>query len=595
MKRALILMAVSTMWIGCGGGGGGGDGGGGGGGGNDIGVTLSTAGGATSVTSGGALTVKANVTNSTTMVVTWSLTGPSCPSNCGTITPTSILDFAVYAAPANVTSQFTVTVTATSTENTTRSGSVTITVLPKVCPPGTSLLSGQYAFLLQGFDQGNRDGIAVIGSATSDGCGIITGGTADYYLGPNVAGNASLSGSYTVGSDKRGMLRLIIGATTVNFAIALGKIDGGVAFKGAITEMDPAVGVGPVLSGSMWRQDSAAFALNRITGPFAFVFNGWNGSGPREAMGGTLTADGAGVFTGGPMDDKILGSAPPVTTASWSGGYATPSSSGRSVVTAPALTGTHGSAVMYVVAPGQMIFMISDTSSSGRVFSGNMVAQTGPFSLASLSGNCVTLQTANYHQPAYPEMNATVLAVVSGDGTGGLTITSYDQNFGGNFVTGSNLQDTYTVDANGQVKLYDSTLTLGGKWYLTGPNTGLMLGFDYGVSVGTITPQSAGPFSAASISGSYFASQAPGAAFNSMNGSGVATSTGGGTLVTTMDLNSNGVVAAGQAANGTLTVSSSGRAVDTSGNVIYVVSPSTFLMMNHATFYPVIQVFDQGP
>jgi len=591
MKRALILVAVSTMWIGCGGGGGGGDGGGGGG--NDIGVTLSTAGSATSVTSGDSLTVKANVTNSTTMVVTWSLTGPNCPSNCGTITPTSTLDFATYAAPSNVTSQFTVTVTATSTENTTKSGSVTLTVLPKVCSPGTSLLSGQYAFLLQGFDQGNRDGIAVIGSATSDGCGIITGGTADYYLGSNVAGNASLSGSYTVGSDKRGTLRLIIGATTVNFAIALGKINGGVASQGAITEMDPAVGLGAVLSGSMWRQDPTAFALNRISGPFAFVFNGWNGSGPRGAMGGTLTADGAGILTGGPMDYKVLGSSLPVTTASWTGSYGTPNISGRAVVTAQALTGTHGSAVMYVIASSQMVVMISDTSSSGRVFSGTMLAQTGPFSLASLSGNCVTFQTANYHQPAYPEMNATVLAVVSGDGAGGLLITSYDQNFGGNFVTGSNLQDTYTVDANGHVKLFDSTLTLGGMWYLTGPNTGLMLGFDYGVSVGQIMPQSTGSFSAASISGSYFASQAPGAAFNSMNGSGVATSTGGGTLVTTMDLNSNGVIAAGQAANGTLTVSSSGRAVDTNGNVIYVVSPSTFLMMNHATLYPVIQVFDQ--
>jgi hypothetical protein len=583
-----LLFALSASLAACGGAGKGG------GAADDIGVTLSTAGGATSVASGDTLAIRANVTNSATMAVTWSLTGPRCPLDCGAIAPTSILDFATYSAPRNVAAQFSVTVTATSTEDQTKSGSVVLTVQPRTCPPGASLLDGQYAFQLQGFDRTTQNGIAAVGSFTADACGGIPSGTADFYFGPTAAGNApSLGGSYSMGADNRGTLSLTVGAGKLNFAIALGKISGGVASQGAVTETDLSALGGPVLSGSMWRQDPTAFALKGVAGPYAFVLNGWNGPGPREAMGGTLTADGAGGFAGGPMADKVFGSAPPATRLSWTGTYGAPSSSGRSVVTAQALTGAQGTAVMYVVGPGQLIAMISDTSSSGRVFSGNMLAQTGPFSLASLSGSCLSYQTANYDMAGYEALTTATIALFSANGAGSLSIASYDQNHGGNFVSGSGIQYTYTVDADGQATIYTSPSNAGGMWYLTGPNTGLMLGFDIGVSVGAIVPRSDGPFSTASISGSYFASQTPGASFSSTDSSGVATSTGDGALATTMDLNGDGVVTAGQSANLTLAVAPDGRATDTSNDVMYVISPKSFLMMNETTFYPVIHLFEQ--
>jgi len=586
LRRAgwALALVLGAFLGGCGGGGGGG-------GASDIEITLSTAGGVTTLESGGTLVIRANVTNSATMEVTWTLNGATCPGACGTITSTT-LDFATYAAPASVAAQFTVTVTATSTEDASRSGSVVLTVQPRTCPPGASLLDGQYAFLLQGFDQ-SRNGIAAVGSLTADACGGITGGTADYYFGTTVAGTAtSLGGSYTMGADDRGTLSLTVGAATVSFAIAVGRIGNGVASRGAMTEMDPGALGGLVLSGSMWLQDPAAFALGGIAGPYAFVLNGWNGPGPREAMGGTVTADGAGGLAGGPLDDKVFGSAP-VTTASWTGTYGAPSSSGRSAVTAQALTGSSGSAVMYVVDPGQAILLVRDTSGAGRVLSGNVLAQTGPFGPATLSGSCVTYQTANYHQPGYETLTTATLSLFSADGAGVLSMTSYHQNFGGNLGTGSNFQYTYTVDASGQATIYTPAPTVGGKWYMTGPNTGLMLGFDTGVSIGMILPQAAGPFSAASISGRYFGSQAPGASAYSTLSSGVATSAGAGELSTTMDVNLGGSITTGQVASGPIAVDSVGWGTDTHDNVIYVVSPGTFLMMNEVTFYPVIQVFER--
>jgi hypothetical protein len=333
--------------------------------------------------------------------------------------------------------------------------------------------------------------------------------------------------------------------------------------------------------------------LTEIAGPFAFVFNGWNGSGPREAIGGTATADGAGAFSNGLMDAKVFrGSL--VTGVPWTGTYGRPSSRGRSVLTASVLTGSTGAAVMYVVNADQLIVMISDSSASGRVLSGNLLAQTGPFDLTSLMGNCVTYQTANYDQPGYEGLTFAALSLFAADGQGGLSGT-VDLNSGGN-IGHPSVQYTYAVDGNGQASIYTAPSTVGGKWYLTGPNAGLMLGFDTGVSVGMILPQSVGPFAAASVSGSYFAIQAPGAAYGSTDMSGLASSVGNGTVATTMDTNYVGAVMTGQTSEGTYVFSPNGRAVDDTGKkVIYVVDPDSFLMLdtNPAAFYPVVQIFER--
>lgn len=599
LVSVVVLGLVAILASGGGGGGGGDDG-------DDITVSLSTAGGATTVASGATLTIRANVANTISdMSVTWALSGPNCPDDCGTIAPTST-DFADYQAPANVSTEFTVTVTATSVENPAKSGSVTLTVQARNCPATAALLNGQYAFLLQGFSSnaGSGPGIATVGSFTADGCGLISGGVADYYFGPTTAGNAALTGSYTIEADHRGILTLEVGAVTQTFAIALGKVSAGVASKGGLTETAPSVPP-TILSGTLWLQDPTAFAQNQIAGPYAFVFNGWNASvnygsgqfGPREAMGGTVIADGAGVLTSsGPLSDKVYGATAPATTANWSGAYEEPSADGRSVLLAPALAGANGSAVIYVVNANQLIVMISDTSSSGRVFSGSMLAQTGTFDAGSLSGDIVVYQTANYNQAAYEALTMSVLTLAAPDGAGNLPFTSLDVNSGGNISHTTNFSGyTYTVAANGQATISLGSID-GGRWYMTGQNTGLMLGFDDGVSVGMILPQEAGTYTPAAISGDYFASQAPGGSIQSPYSSGTATSTGNGTLDTTMDILFQGFIP-GQQASGTLTADAliTGRFTDTNNNVIYAISPDSFLMLNIASgnSAPVIQLFEQ--
>jgi hypothetical protein len=153
---------------------------------------------------------------------------------------------------------------------------------------------------------------------------------------------------------------------------------------------------------------------------------------------------------------------------------------------------------------------------------------------------------------------------------------------------------TYTVAGNGQVMVRGAAFDAG-KYYLTGPDTGFLLGLDEGVSIGEMWPQSGAPFSAASFNGSYFASQASGGSFYSQVASGVATSSGNGTLAATLDINVGGVLTAKtDSLGGALAGSVGSRFTDARGNVIYIVSPIRFAVMSASAseVHPVVQVFE---
>jgi hypothetical protein len=582
--RLLAMFLPLAGFISCGGGGGGGTPG------SEIAIGLTTQGSATTVESGGSLVIRANVTNADNMEVTWSMTASVDLSCCGGLTPQST-DFALYEAPSPVPAAFTVTITATSVQNTAKCASITLTVNAQIRLPGSDQLDGQYAFLMQGFNLSDGRGIAVVGSFQADGWGNIAGGTADYYLGPNLAGTANLAGSYTVGTDRRGTVNLGLGATTLHFAAALGRFSGGIATKAAILQTDTGNDTPWVLSGTLWSQDPAWLAPDRIVGPFAFLFNGWNGAGPRGAMGGTVNAGGNGTFTGGLLDTMTFGGTPVVDTP-WTGSFPAPSSAGRSVLAAPVLTGATGTAVIYVADAGHLLALVYDPAGSGRVFSGGLWAQAGPFGLDSLNATCVTVQTANHAPAGYTSMTMSGLALFTADGAGNLAASSVDQDYAGNFTHWDGPQYTYTVTSNGQASILSGGVP-GGKWYLTGPNRALMLGFDPGMSVGAILPQTGGPFSAASVNGTYFAIQQPGGALYSDNTSGVATATGDGTLARTLDLNTAGAVVTGSQATGSFAFTANGRAMDADNNVIYVISPDAFALLGTTTAYPVIQVFER--
>lgn len=553
---------------------------GGGGGGavpEDIMVTLTTAGGATTLEAGTTLGLVAQVANAASNPnVTWSLGGAACATDCGTLTP-GAGGSATYAAPASVGTAFSVTVTATSVENATKNAAVQLTVNPKACPPNAGLLTGRYAFLLQGFDPATQKGVAAVGALVSDGCGNVVGGSADIGPVPALAA-ASIGGSYTIGADRRGMLTLNVGGVDARLAVALGQIGAGVAREGALT--DAAAGADSrLLTGSIWQQQDAAASQALMAGDYAYLLNGWTSSaGVRWAAGGTVAMNGSGAFASG-LQDRMSFNGTASTGVAWSATTtAFAGTSGRAELSAAAF-GALGRAVAIGVSATHQLVLVTDTA--GSVLSGQMRARTGPFDQASLSGTIVTDQTQNYMGAGFAYMNATVLGVFSADGaapTGLLTGLFNDSSAGCNVSRDAPVQLSYAVASNGQVSLYNGA-ALAGRYYLTGANTGFLLGLDASVPVGALRPRAAGPFSVASISGAYVASQAPGAAYFSTNAGGVGSSAGTGTLATTLDTNYSGAVATrSDLVGGLLHDTGSGRFTDDHGNVVYAVSPDTFLV-----------------
>ncbi len=146
---------------------------------SDIRVAIAPA--SASLNAGGSETFTAQVTGtgSPNPNVNWSLTGPTCPANCGTLSTNG--NSATYTAPATVSSSFQVQTVATSIADPTRSASSTIAVAGacspaiSVSPSSASLATGaQQAFTAELCTGGN---VNVTWSVTGGGCSGANCGT----------------------------------------------------------------------------------------------------------------------------------------------------------------------------------------------------------------------------------------------------------------------------------------------------------------------------------------------------------------------------------------------------------------------------------
>ncbi len=114
------------------------------------------------------------------------------------------------------------------------------------------------------------------------------------------------------------------------------------------------------------------------------------------------------------------------------------------------------------------------------------------------------------------------------------------------------------------------------------------------VTAGFVELQSGGPFSGASISGNYIFGVAPPAVPASIVSSGVATSTGGGTLNVTSDESGSFGLALGQAIMATgFNVAANGVGTDSVGDVIYMLSPTKAVLINVSPSAPEVFIIQQ--
>ncbi len=176
------------------------------------------------------------------------------------------------------------------------SGGVTLTV--------TAPLSGQYAFLVQGFDDATGDQVAVFCSFVTDGMGNITSGVEDINGPPGGTGafpvslpaELTFTGKYTpgTGTQNPGIMSFVIWQVFANqFTFSTGTLSSGVPTVGRMMEWDEAPGSGSqcAAGSSFYLQNTSAFALSSISGPYAFHL-----FGQQTAPGSWYVTTGA--FTG---------------------------------------------------------------------------------------------------------------------------------------------------------------------------------------------------------------------------------------------------------------------------------------------------------
>jgi hypothetical protein len=235
----------------------------------------------------------------------------------------------------------------------------------------------------------------------------------------------------------------------------------------------------------------------------------------------------------------------------------------------------------YIVSAGEALIVSIDSQSVNSLFAGSSLKQSGgPFGVGSLSGTSILNIEGKTGTAGTSDVQIGFLSTTGG---GSFTLTSDENNAG--TISSNNFTGNYSVAGNGRL-----TITGAGNnppvIYLVSPNKGFLVGTDNAVITGSFEPQATGPFSNASLSGSYFfGDMAPVVSSSSVN-SGVASPDGVGTISGTSDNNSSGSLQGGQTFSAPYSVGTNGRVTIGSGsdtNVMYLVSSSKAVLISTKT------------
>jgi hypothetical protein len=369
-------------------------------------------------------------------------------------------------------------------------------------------LNGNYTFNFDGFSvsavgiaSGRSVVFAAVGRFTADGAGNLTNGELDGNgIGPGtVFTRQPFTGTYTIGSDNRGMMTMNIAGVAYQLAFAM-KADGNAQF----IEFDPPGG--SIGSGSMEKADTTAFSMAKITGDYAFGLAGFDSSSNRMAFGGRFTSDGAGNLTNEAGDINAHGT---VGSAIFTSSIYTVSdtTNGRGTMTMTySFAGTAYTLnfVFYIVNSSKVFAMETDPlMGSTPLLSGVVLQQQTPlggFSNASLQGSMIiSLTGQSFCSNGFSLSPNVIVGSLAAVGNGALTLT-FDENCGGMASSDIGLPGTYSVANNGRTSI---TVGNGAIAYLVNQNQAFLIGNDGSVLFGFGEPQAAGPLANTSVSGGY--------------------------------------------------------------------------------------------
>ena len=504
--------------------------------------------------------------------------GLSLNPGSGEITGTPIL---VSGTPVS----FTLAVKDSQTVPATASRAFSISIAAGTANPN-SLLRGAYAFFFSGFD--TQGVVLATGQFTADGSGNITSGTEDANRVSGTSINATLSGTYSLGTDGRGTLTLTsTNATTNQKLTAIYQLVLDSAGNARFFENDTANTTPPPLptrgEGIIKPQVGGSFSAANFNGNYAFAFSGQDLTTAPATLVGVVHADGTSSFSPGTVDFNDAGLYSPAVPTS--GNFSSNSTAGRVVANLvfqiPSSAQVTLNFICYFVSPSDLfVIEIDTTDATHPKIGGQMILQNPSvvFDNTALTGGSVISGTGLDSPSA-----SAFVGLLAANSSGSATV-NFNQNDTGSISQGALIPGTYLVTTNGRVE-FTGFGTVGPRMaaaYLTGVNQGFLVGSDKTATVGLLENQISGPFSAGSVMGSY-ALSAPSPADNMVSniigqtsGNGTATMQG---VVDEIDSSGQNLA---QSFVGNYTVTSSGQGTMTTNTptgiptnlAIYVVSPS---------------------
>ncbi len=334
------------------------------------------------------------------------------------------------------------------------------------------VFSGDYTFLLPGFDTSNKPSV-MAGRMHSDGSSLISEASADVNDAGIPTSFPSITGSFSnISANGRGTMSLFLSPATdsliiylvnPNEVIFLSTQMSTTSTKGIVTTTNL-----PPFAGIARSESGEPFSNVSLNGSYVVTGSGIDSNGNGDVFGSLMQftpSSSSGTFTPQTFDQNDGGS---ISTTLPAAGQFTVQTNGRFT-----LTGSFNRLrIGYLVSPSEAVFVGTDGAGTG----GRIELQTAPsFSAASIQGQ-FTLGS-----PFLGDSGSTTLSgVASADGISAITGTT-DSEVGTTQAMGAALAATYTVASNGRgiaTPASGAGLPASLAMYITSPTSARLVSID---------------------------------------------------------------------------------------------------------------------
>ena len=374
--------------------------------------------------------------------------------------------------------------------------------------PTPNVLSGQYAFVLTGYDSayaGSGNPLSMAGSFKADGLGNITGGAVDVNDNGVHSSSSALAGTYTIDDNLQGIITLTNTVSGIANPLKFGfSLQASGAF-GGIIDVDAN---NFVAAGSLQQQNPAVFSQAALAGDYIFAMHGRYNFLPTSALG-RFTLSAAGTSTNVAFDRSIsgLGTAGPTTNPLANVIFSAPDTNGRGNLAVSIDDDVQGNTsqtfTYYVITASRFVAVETDTNGT---MSGDASGQSTPFTAATVNTTGSIFGMAGFDTIANNEISAVGQLQIANQTAGTL---GWDSNDDGGIVTIPTLagqsvafdpitgRGTISGITSGTANGLSNSLV----FYLTAPGDGFLMDATPGVAnraaAGTLAAQVGSSFSIA--------------------------------------------------------------------------------------------------